>query len=90
MDSRSPSEASFKILLADWSLSEFLSFCIAKKQTIAKLKNNYYFKMCTKFLANENQIKQFHQLPFKNKISFSLKTNDVLKEVSHFKVLERD
>jgi uncharacterized protein (DUF1919 family) len=35
-----------------------------------KDKNNYFFKICDDWKANDEQINEFHNLPFKNKVSF--------------------
>ena len=53
-------------------------------------RNNYYFKICTAWSANEEHIEKFHQLPFKNKISYSLNNIDSIKPENHIRVLERD
>lgn len=49
--------------------------------------NNYYFKIDDRDLSNENIILKFHQLPYKNKISFSIKE---LKIKNHIKIKENE
>lgn len=52
-------------------------------------KNNYFFKICTAWSANENHIKKFHELPLRNKISFSIDSIKSLKPNQHIQVVER-
>ena len=46
-------------------------------------KNNYYFKMCDVKFAGQEEYKQFHNLPFKNKISFRVLKNKNLDYNNH-------
>lgn len=52
-------------------------------------RDNYFYKICTAVSANDDDIKKFHELPFKNKISFSLNEINTIKTNYHIKVLER-
>lgn len=53
-------------------------------------KDNYFFKICDGINTNEKNFKQFHKLPFKNKISFSIKDYSSLNFKNHYRILERD
>ena len=44
-------------------------------------KNNYFFKICDNALTDETLIHRFHQLPFKNKISFSIKNLKITEHI---------
>ena len=44
-------------------------------------KNNYYFKMCDRDRTDKEIIDRFHNLPFKNKISFGIKGNNSLYHI---------
>ena len=46
-------------------------------------KDNYYFKICDAWKADEAMFKKFHELPFKNKISFTLKEKKSFKNPAH-------
>lgn len=50
---------------------------------LIKDKNKYFFKICDRDLTDVNILRRFHQLPFKNKISFSIYH---LNERNHFKI----
>ncbi|WP_010520978.1 DUF1919 domain-containing protein [Aquimarina agarivorans] len=50
-----------------------------------KNKNNYFFKICDRDLTDNEILLKFHQLPFKNKISFGLKNLEIK---NHIKVKE--
>lgn len=52
--------------------------------------NNYFFKMCDGGNANRDTFKQFHTLPFKNKISFSVQNYKDLNIKNHYYIKERD
>ena len=52
-------------------------------------KNNYFFKICDR-RRNDEFIEDFHKLPYKNKISYSLKGYKSLKNVNHIKINEKD
>ncbi|AOW19225.1 DUF1919 domain-containing protein [Urechidicola croceus] len=51
-------------------------------------KDNYYFKICDAWKADEEIFKKFHQLPFKNKISFTLKEKKTFNNPAHIGVNE--
>jgi len=50
--------------------------------------NNYFFKNCDMYESNETLLKQFHQLPFKNKVSFSFPKFESLKNYNHIQLKE--
>lgn len=52
-------------------------------------KDNYYFKICDAWKADESHFEKFHELPFKNKISFTLKEKKTFKNVGHIGVNEK-
>lgn len=52
-------------------------------------KDNYFFKMCDEWQADHKLLKQFHQLPFKNKISFSHEDKEIVANYNHIKIKER-
>lgn len=43
-----------------------------KRMKLVKNKNNYYYKICDRDFSNRRILEQFHELPFKNKISFAV------------------
>ncbi len=51
--------------------------------------DNFYFKICDREISNEI-IENFHQLPFKNKISFSIRHIKSLKNKNHIKINKKD
>ncbi|MDP3312515.1 DUF1919 domain-containing protein [Lutibacter sp.] len=53
-------------------------------------KDNYIFKICDAWYASEKNFKDFHNLPFKNKISFSNNSFKHLNFKNHFQILEKD
>lgn len=53
-------------------------------------KDNYVFMMSDAWYANEQNFKDFHALPFKNKISFSIHEYKHLNLKNHYHVLEKD
>ncbi len=53
-----------------------------------KNKDNYYFKMDDTNHCCENILKKFHQLPFKNKISFGVKKFPALLSTNHIIIKE--
>ncbi|RED44941.1 DUF1919 domain-containing protein [Seonamhaeicola aphaedonensis] len=55
-----------------------------------KNKDRYFFKICDRELTTKDDLVEFHNLPYKNKISFSIHNYDELKEENHIKVLEID
>ena len=50
--------------------------------------DNYYFKICDINIGNENVLHKFHQLPFRNKVSFGVKNYAALKDKNHIKIRE--
>ncbi len=52
--------------------------------------DNYFFKICDRELTTKSDLIEFHKLPFKNKISFSINDYDELKTYNHIKILESD
>ncbi|GAA4306389.1 DUF1919 domain-containing protein [Aestuariibaculum suncheonense] len=50
--------------------------------------DNYYFKICDRERTTKEHLLEFHQLPFKNKLSFSIKDHKELRGKRHIKVLE--
>jgi len=46
-----------------------------------KDKDRYYFKICDRDLSNDDIITKFHNLPYKNKISFGLNDLDIKNHV---------
>jgi uncharacterized protein (DUF1919 family) len=55
-----------------------------------KNKDNYFFKICDSWDVDKAMMKKFHQLPFKNKISFSIYDYSDLNLKNHFRVNQRD
>lgn len=55
-----------------------------------KIKNNYFFKICDSWDVDKEMMKKFHQLPFKNKISFTQYDYSDLKLKNHYKINERN
>ena len=49
---------------------------------------NYFFEMSDAYLANKEYFIAFHHLPFKNKLSFSVKDFPELKDKNHVKIYE--
>ncbi len=52
-------------------------------------KDTYYFKICGKH-ENDKFVKEFHELPYKNKISFSHKNYTSATKVNHVIIKEKD
>jgi len=52
-------------------------------------KDNYFFEISDRD-RNDEFIEAFHKLPYKNKISYSLKDYKSLKNVNHIKINEKD
>jgi len=52
--------------------------------------NNYFFKMCDGSEANKDTFKQFHSLPFNNKISFSVQNYKNLNFKNHYHIKEKN
>lgn len=52
-------------------------------------KDNYFFKTCDKW-GNDEYFEEFHGLPYKNKISFSIKNYDELKGANHIQIKQKD
>lgn len=51
-------------------------------------KDNYFFKICDALGDDEELMKQFHNLPYKNKISFILKSKKRFELSSHIGIIE--
>jgi len=52
--------------------------------------DNYYFKTCDMYNSDEAILKEFHKLPYKNKVSFGIKNYTSLKGKNHIKIKEVD
>lgn len=50
--------------------------------------NNYFFKICDLNDGNESVLKNFHALPFKNKVSFGVRNHLSLHGKNHIKIEE--
>jgi len=50
--------------------------------------DNYFFKICDANDGNESVLKNFHTLPFKNKVSFGLRNHLSLNGKNHIKIEE--
>lgn len=50
--------------------------------------DNYFFKICDLNDGCETVLKKFHNLPFRNKVSFSVKNYASLKDKNHIKIRE--
>ncbi|MEN8187745.1 MAG: DUF1919 domain-containing protein [Bacteroidota bacterium] len=61
-----------------------------KRMLEEKNKENYYFKICDRERVDNEIIYKFHDLPFQNKISYSLKSDLSLEEKNHIKINEID
>ena len=55
-----------------------------------KNKDNYIFKICDAWYASEQNFNDFKELPFKNKISFSIHDYKHLNLENHYQILEKD
>jgi uncharacterized protein (DUF1919 family) len=53
-------------------------------------KDNYIFKICDAWYASEKNFEDFNNLPFKNKISFSINEYKHLNLNNHYHILEKD
>jgi uncharacterized protein (DUF1919 family) len=53
-------------------------------------KDNYFFKICNSWDAHKAHFKAFHQIPFKNKISFSIYDYSNLNLKNNFHIKETD
>ncbi len=51
-------------------------------------KDNYFFKICDTLGDDEELMKRFHNLPYKNKISFVLKSKKRFELSSHIGIIE--
>jgi uncharacterized protein (DUF1919 family) len=73
------------------SIEEVLSKWTKRKDRMLKItnKDQYFFKMCDDWKANSKQIQQFHQLPFKNKISFVPNTQVNIQSAEQIAVYQR-
>jgi len=52
-------------------------------------KDNYFFKICDDWKANDEQINAFHNLPFKNKVSFVPNNKKTIDSPFQIAVYER-
>lgn len=52
-------------------------------------KDDFFFKLCDDWKAEVNHFKQFHELPFKNKLSFIADTKKEFDHPAHIAVYER-
>lgn len=59
-----------------------------KRMREEKNSENYFFKICDRERVTEEHIKQFHELPFKNKLSFSLNNLQLNNNINHIKIVE--
>ena len=61
-----------------------------RKERMLKVtdKNSYFFKLCDMYNSNENILKEFHNLPYKNKVSFGINNYESLKNKNHIKIEE--
>ena len=55
-----------------------------------KNRDNYFFKICDREGATQVDFEKFHQLKYKNKISFIQKENKKLNYPNHLGVLQRE
>lgn len=55
-----------------------------------KDRNKYIVKICDAWHASEENFKDFKELPFENKISFSVNDYDHLGLENHYKIVEKD
>lgn len=53
-----------------------------------KNRDNFYFTICDRRGATDEIIKEFHSLPYKNKVSFGLNKIDGLTATQHIKVYD--
>jgi len=53
-------------------------------------RDNYYFKICNAWSANETNFKKFHQLPLKNKVSFHIAEKSTIETAAHIRIFERN
>lgn len=54
-----------------------------------KDKDNYFFKICDDWKATSEQINEFHELPFKNKVSFEPDTKTNIESQEKIAIYER-
>jgi uncharacterized protein (DUF1919 family) len=59
-----------------------------KRMLEVKNLDNYFFKNCDMYETTENLLQHFHQLPFKNKVSFSYSNFKSLKKTKHIQIQE--
>ena len=52
-------------------------------------KNDFFFKLCDDWKAEVKHFKHFHELPFKNKVSFIPDTKKDFEHPAHIGVYER-
>lgn len=62
-----------------------------RKERMLKVtdKDKYFFKICDAWGANESIFKKFHELPFKNKVSYTLKSNKTFDADAHIGIKEK-
>lgn len=53
-----------------------------------KNMDNYFFKICDRERAEKEHLLKFHDLPYKNKVSFAVKDYAELKGKNHIKMIE--
>nr|WP_281503869.1 DUF1919 domain-containing protein [Arenibacter sp. F26102] len=61
-----------------------------KERLLKNDHQNWFFMICDRERVDDEIIKEFHQLPFKNKVSFGLDAVDGLDNHQHIKVPHRD
>ncbi len=52
-------------------------------------KDKYFIKICDAWGADEAIFKKFHELPFKNKVSYTLKSKKTFDSISHIGIYEK-
>ncbi len=58
-----------------------------ERMNAVKDRNDYFYKICDRDLTNSDIILKFHDLPFKNKISFGINS---LSPENHFHITENE
>lgn len=53
-------------------------------------RDNFFFKICDSWDVDKEMMEKFHQLPHKNKISFSIHDYSDLELNNHYKINQRD
>ncbi len=62
----------------------------AKRMLKETNKDNYFFKICDSWDVDKEMMEKFHQLPYKNKISYSIHDYKDLNLKNHYQINERD